>query len=537
MKTCLVAINSKYIHTSPAVHSLQAFAMSRGCTCDVLEFTINQTDEQILKGLYRADADIYAFSVYIWNITTVMRLAESLIKVKPGIKIWLGGPEVSYESESILKEHDCITGIIRGEGEETFAELLKAYDVNIHDANKDGDDANTFCNGSRLNDICGITFRDETGIVSTPDRAPLDMDELVFPYFDKKLDEHRIYYYESSRGCPFNCSYCLSSADKKVRFKSMDKVEIELGYFIEQNIPQVKFVDRTFNCNKSHAMAIWQYIKSHDNGITNFHFEIGADLLDDEELKLLSSLRPGQIQLEIGVQTTNPETMKAINRYTSWDKLAQNVKALLGFNNIHIHLDLIAGLPYEDLESFKKSFDDVYGIKPLQLQLGFLKVLKGTEMDAKKDEYDISGDGYAFAKLPPYEVLHTPWMSYDDILELKGVEEMVEVYYNSRQFERTIVKLEENFDTYYELYHQLSVFYENRHYFDVQHARIRRYEILLEFIDEKKLDRDMYIPLLLEDAYARERLKHFPEWALGYHFENTFDYDHRSPLTGNAKRV
>jgi len=528
MKVCLIAINSKYIHTNPAVYSLQAFVVSKGYECEVAEYSINQTDEHILKGLYRLDADMYAFSVYIWNVVWVKRLIKELKKVRPDAIIWLGGPEASYDAFNILKENVDITGVMRGEGEEVFYNLLKAYDDALQGANAK----------VVLSDVNGITYRDsDNSIASTPDAPAMNMDDLVFPYYDKTLDPHRIYYYESSRGCPYSCAYCLSSVDKKVRFKSIDMVKRELKYFLDNNATQVKFVDRTFNAGREHALQIWRFIKENDNGITNFHFEIGGDILDEEELEVLESLRPGQVQLEIGVQTTYPDTMKAINRVADWNKISKNVRRLISFKNIHIHLDLIAGLPYEDMDNFKKSFNDVYDLRPLQLQLGFLKVLKGTAMEhicKKKLEIpDKYSDCYKYLSVPPYEVLSTPWISYDEILELKAVEEMVEVYYNSRQFENTMSKLEQFFDNSFEMYTELARYYEKNDYFDVSHNRMRRYEILREFIASKQLDESIFIPLLLRDAYARERLKHFPEWGKGYEFENQIDYEKKDPLTGN----
>jgi len=510
-----VAINSKYIHENLAVHSLRAFAGDRGVSCDICEFTINQTYEYVLDKLYIEGAHIYAFSVYIWNVSFVLRVAESLARIRPDAVIWLGGPEVSYNAETVLKDNPFITGVMRGEGEETFTELVRSYE-----------------DGKGIDDIRGITYRDGIGAaVHNGDRNLLDMDQLVFPYTDSDFAPSRIYYYESSRGCPFSCSYCLSSIDKKVRYRSIDIVKKEISYFLSKQIKQVKFVDRTFNCDRRRAYDLWQYIRENDNGITNFHFEISADLLTEDDITLLATLRPGQIQLEIGVQTTNAKTLEAIHRKTDWHRMSSNVKALLAPHNIHIHLDLIAGLPYEDMFSFRKSFNDVYGLKPLQLQLGFLKVLKGTEMESIAN---VCADGYLYGSYPPYEVLGTPWMSYSEISALKGVTEMIETFYNSRQFEQTMEHLEKQFDDYFDLYYWLSVFYVNHHYDEAKHARVRLYEIMLEFIDECGLDRKEYVPLLLQDAYAREKLKHFPDWAEGYEHTVCYNYERRDPLTYNA---
>lgn len=499
MKACLIAINAKYIHTNPAIYSLQAYSSSSGYDCDILEFTINQHAEQILMALYKEDADLYAFSAYIWNISMIIKLVRVLKKVRPNAVIWLGGPEAGYDAENLLYRFPEIEGIMKGEGEKVFTELLKAY-------NSDGI--------SSLSDIQGIIYRLEDGSIKVnPDPPVMQMDELIFPYTGKKLDPNKIYYYESSRGCPFGCTYCLSSIERSVRFKNIETVKKELAFFLEQKVPLVKFVDRTFNINREHSTAIWEFIKENDNGITQFHFEIGGDLLDEDDLALLRTFRPGLIQFEIGVQTTNSETMKAINRAADWDVLSRNVKALLEFGNIHIHLDLIAGLPYEDIESFRKSFDDVFRLKPSQLQLGFLKMLKGTTLYTQSNS---SFSGYKYLSEPPYEVLESPWLSYKDIVELKGVEEMLEEYHNSHRYEKSIAELLKSYDSSYKMFLELAEYYLSNGYLNIGLTRMRRYEILLEFIREKKLDESVFIPLLIMDADATERIKHLPRWAHGY---------------------
>ena len=324
--------------------------------------------------------------------------------------------------------------------------------------------------------------------------------------------EHKIVYYETSRGCPFSCSYCLSSVDKKLRFRDLELVKRELQFFLDHKVPQVKFVDRTFNCRHDHSIAIWKYILEHDNGITNFHFEVAADLLNEEELQILEQMRPGLVQLEIGVQSTNPDTIRAIRRTMNFDKVSEVVRWIQNMGNIHQHLDLIAGLPYENIASFARSFDDVYALKPEQLQLGFLKVLKGSYMEEHQRDY-----GLVHKDRPPYEVLYTKWLSYEDVMRLKGIEEMVEVYYNSRQFTHTMDALEQEYDSAYELYDRLSDFYADKGYGSIQHKRSARYAILLEYIAKYFPKREEYYrEKLTYDYYLRENAKSRPEFAGEY---------------------
>ena len=426
-------------------------------------------------------------------------LVRELKKIRPDADIWLGGPEAGYDAENLLNRLPEVKGIMKGEGERTFAELFNAYETGNRDS---------------LSGIQGIIYRRENGCVTAnPDAPVLSMDELVFPYTGRILDPNKIYYYESSRGCPFGCTYCLSSIERSVRFKSIGIVKKELAFFLEQKVPLVKFVDRTFNLNREHFTAIWKFIQENDNGITQFHFEIGGDLLNEDDLALLRAFRPGLIRLEIGVQTTNRETMKAINRTADWDILSRNIKTLLEFGNIHIHLDLIAGLPYEDIESFRKSFDDVYRLRPSQLQLGFLKVLKGTPLSVQCSSVFT---GYKYLSGPPYEVLESPWLPYEDIMELKGVEEMLEEYHNSRRYEKSMGELLKSYDSSYRMFLELAEYYAANGYLNIGLTRMKRYEILLEFVRGKKLDESVFIPLLLSDADATEKIKHLPQWANGY---------------------
>lgn len=503
MKVLLTAVNAKYIHSNLAIYSMKAYAEKKGCwgaEIQLAEYTINQQQDGILRKIYEEKPDVLCFSCYIWNISFIKELIQDLKKILPKTRIWVGGPEVSYDAERFLKEMPQVTGVMCGEGEATFLEVVKSY----------AQWENQEQEPEMLDNIPGIVYRKGQELIVTGNRDILDMDELVFPYENLSLFEHKIIYYESSRGCPFSCSYCLSSIDKKLRFRSLSLVKEELQFFLDNKVPQVKFVDRTFNCKKEHAMEIWKYLKEHDNGVTNFHFEIAADLLSENEIALISTMRPGLIQLEIGVQSTNEKTLEEIRRKTSFSEICKKVQAVAAGENVHQHLDLIAGLPYEDYESFKKSFCDVYALKPQQLQLGFLKVLKGAYMQEMAEAY-----GCVYKSKEPYEVLKTRWLTYGEISRLKGVEEMTEVYYNSGQFSYTLEALEKEFPDAFTMYEAFADFYEEKGYFAVSHARISRYEILREFLREKEIQNlEFYDELMVLDLYARENLKTRPSWAM-----------------------
>ena len=497
MKIFLTAINAKYIHSNLAVYSLRAYAKDYQDQIVIGEYTINNRVDYILEQIYKAKPDVLCFSCYIWNMDYVEELITEYHKLCPEVPIWVGGPEVSYEVETFFAEHPQVTGVMIGEGERTFQQLCKYY------VNQTGS----------LEEIRGIAFRDQDSgkTVFTPAQEPMDMSEIPFCYDHIENFENRIIYYESSRGCPFNCSYCLSSIDKKLRFRDMELVKKELAFFIEKKVPQVKFVDRTFNCRHDHAMEIWRFVKEHDNGITNFHFEISADLLNEEELALIHDMRPGLIQLEIGVQSTNETTIREIHRTMKLELLKDIVRKIQDGENIHEHLDLIAGLPYEDYATFAKSFDEIYELKPNQLQLGFLKVLKGSYMYEHAAEY-----GIVYHEKTPYEVMKTKWLSFDDVLKIKQVEEMLEVYYNSGQFEITMKVMEPLFDGAFAMFQELGVFYEKKGYFGMSHSRIRRAEILLEFMRERKSEDTVLLMLeesLIFDLYYRENCKSRPSWA------------------------
>lgn len=507
MKFLLVAVNAKYIHSNPAIYSLRAYA-GEGLEryTELAEYTINQQLGEVLADIYKRKPDVIGFSCYIWNWRMVRELLTELPKLLPGVDIWLGGPEVSYDADSILKDFPALTGIMVGEGEATYRELLEHYVSAGQEAQSGFPKYEERNCGRGLSHIPGLCLR--TGY--TPPRALTDMNSIPFLYDDLTPFENKIIYYETSRGCPYRCSYCLSSIDKAVRLRDISVVKKELQFFLDHQVKQVKFVDRTFNCNHEHAMAIWQYIKEHDNGVTNFHFEISADILREDEIALLNSLRPGLAQLEIGVQSVNEETLKAIKRVMNVERLEKIVAAIRKGENVHQHLDLIAGLPFEDYNSFGNSFDRVYKMKPEQLQLGFLKVLKGSEMHERAEEY-----GIRYLDEPPYEVLYTRWLSYEEVLKLKQVEEMVELYYNSNQYTHTLPVLERAFDSPFAMYEKLAAFYERKHYFVNSPARAYRYHILLEFAEEYDIGRlPLYRELLTYDMYLRENLKSRPDFAV-----------------------
>lgn len=542
MKILLAACNAKYIHSNLAVYDLQAYASDYADHIVLKEYTINQQKDDIMRDIYLEHPDVVCVSCYIWNLSFVKELMADLIKILPGADFWAGGPEVSYDAEKFLTENSEFKGVMVGEGEETFKELAGYY------VEKNPQD---------LKNMTGICYRDGDQIIHNGWRQIMDLSSIPFIYKDLSEFKNRIIYYESSRGCPFSCSYCLSSIDKKLRFRDTETVKKELQFFIDNKVPQVKFVDRTFNCKHDHAMAIWKYINEHDNGVTNFHFEISADLLREEELQEMSTMRPGLIQLEIGVQSTNPDTIKAIHRTMDFEKLKGIVDRIHSFGNIHQHLDLIAGLPYEDYDSFRNSFNDVYALKPQQLQLGFLKVLKGSHMMEMCREY-----GIVYKTQEPYEVLSTKWLDYDHVLKLKTVENMVEVYYNSGQFQNTLEYLENFFPDAFSIYERLGSFYMEKGYGDVSHTRMRRYEILLEFLEDMpEISVDQVKDQMVYDLYLRENLKSRPGFARDQKpFERQiwdfrkrekvaknahvevfadgkvllFDYADRDPLTNNA---
>lgn len=543
MRILLAAVNAKYIHSNLAVYSLKAAAGSYGGMVELAEYTINHEPDEIFRSIYRKRPELLFLSCYIWNRRVILETAANIRKVLPDAVIWAGGPEVSYDAEQFLLENPQFDGVMCGEGERTFRRLLAyyvdgcgtlaeipgiAYRVHV-DAVPE-----VVCSHDEIpGNMCRVhvdavpgaaCWRDEVPgnicrVHVNPPAAPMrSLDELPFFYGAPEYSEafgNRIIYYESSRGCPFSCSYCLSSIDKSVRFRSLPLVEQELSFFLEARVPQVKFVDRTFNCNHAHAQAIWRYLLEHDNGVTNFHFEIAGDLLNEEELGLLAQMRPGLVQLEIGVQTTNVRALEAIHRKAEFSEIAERVRRIAKSRNVHQHLDLIAGLPYEDFESFQKSFDDVYRLHPQELQLGFLKVLRGSELHRRAQEYGIVSRGE-----PPYEVLQTRWITCGELLRLKEIEEMLEVWYNSGQFAYTIAALEPYFPRPFALYEALADYYKETGQEGRAWSRMQRFEFLRAFVRSVVAERSSVAPvlhyfdeLLTLDLYLRENAKSRPVWA------------------------
>ncbi len=542
-KVLLVAINAKYIHVNLAVYSLLACAGPYREAVSVREYTINQEWEEILRDLYSRHPDVLAFSVYIWNSEMVKILLRELPKVLPEMEIWLGGPEASNDADGWLRDFPGVKGIMLGEGEATFRELLssyweadpgreadsewKAYSDRKADSNLEAySDWKVSFEGDRtLSLIPGILFREQRDcFIQTKERPLVDLSQLPFPYDSavlggeiREVFAHRILYYESSRGCPFRCSYCLSSVDKQVRLRDLSLVLRELQIFLDQKVSQVKFVDRTFNCYPAHTKAIWEYLRCHDNGVTNFHFEITAELLNPEEIALLASLRPGLVQLEIGVQSVNPRTLAAIERPANLEKLWENVDAIAAGKNVHQHLDLIAGLPYEDFSTYARSFDVVYAHRPNQLQCGFLKVLRGSPLYEKREEY-----GLIFEDRVPYEVLGTKWLGYGDLCRLKLVEEMVEQHYNSGQFVMTLSFLSHHMESAFSFYLEMGEYYQDRGWLAISHARIDRYEHFYQFLSERYLSlKEVAAELLLYDYLVRENAKTRPSFAINSRREDT----------------
>ncbi|AYE35074.1 B12-binding domain-containing radical SAM protein [Clostridium septicum] len=457
MKILLTAINSKFIHSNLAVRYLKAFTKDMDYTCKIREFSINDRDEKILEEIIQEKPDVVAFSTYIWNIEMIGRLSNLIKLVDDKIEILYGGPEVSYDSQNILSE---LNGdyIIEGEGEKTYREFVE-YKIGLRN----------------IESIRGLYFKNNSEVFSNGKRPLMNMNDVIFPYEQDENLDNKIVYYEASRGCPFNCKYCLSSTTHGVRFLDIDRVKKELQFFINKEVKLVKFVDRTFNCNHKFAMAIWEFLINQDTK-TQFHFEISADILKKEELELLRKAPKDRFQFEVGVQTTNDDVLTRINRFVNFSDIKEKVLELLSIRNIKQHLDLIAGLPDEDFYSFKKSFNDVYSIKPEEVQLGFLKLLRGSSMREEALEY-----GMVYSPYPPYEILKTNTISYDEMLKLKKIEEMVDKYYNSQKFNNILKYLVVKFDTPFDFYQSLSEFFDKKGYFNKNIGNNEYYKVFLDF--------------------------------------------------------
>ena len=494
-KVILAALNAKYIHSNLALRYLSRFQNNnQKHHVETMEFTINQRLDFIAEELFRKQPDVVLFSCYIWNVEMLRQLCPILKKIMPDCVIGFGGPEVSYESETFLRENPAVDFVMRGEGELVFTKYLEHLDAG---------------NPATLGEIESLTYRQNGEIFSTPQMHPMDLALLPFPYEDDFSDvQNQIIYYESSRGCPYHCGYCLSSVENGVRFVPLDKVLPDLQKFLDKNVPQVKFIDRTFNCKKSHAMAIWKYLHEHDNGVTNFHFEITADLIDQETIDFLKTVRKGLFQFEIGVQSTNPQTIRAINRNVDFAALSEIVQQIKDGGNIHQHLDLIAGLPYEDYDSFGRSFNDVYALHPEQLQLGFLKVLKGSMLHQKQKEFEI-----VYHDTAPYEVLTTHELPYADTLRLKYVEEMVETYYNSGRFLHTLAYLVPLYESPFAFFEALSQFWVGKNYHYLGLSKMGLFDVLWRFVEQNpKVDKRKLQWEMKFDIALHEKPKKLPAW-------------------------
>lgn len=484
-KALLVGVNAKYIHTSLSVRTLCAYVNSP-CV-SYAEFNINEDAGAVCAELYNAQADMVLFSCYIWNIEFILRVARRLKSVAPDIKIIFGGPEVSYAAQKYMQENPFLDAVIRGEGEETLRRIIETGTLNHK----------------------GVTFRDrDNKIISREDRQVIsDLSKIPFPYTEEDIEKNKnkLIYYETSRGCPFRCSYCLSSTDHNVRFRDLSLVFREFLFFIEHQVRIVKLTDRTFNANRRRTQEMIRFLINHASK-TTFHFEIAADILDDETLALLKTAPKGLFQLEIGVQSTNPKTLAAIDRKADTQKIAKVVKIVRSFGNMHTHLDLIAGLPYEDFESFRQSFNDVFAMEPHVIQLGFLKLLHGTKI--RKEETDA-----IFTAEPPYEVLQTKYISYAELLHLKQIEDMTEKYYNSGAFEQAVKYLLTFFDSSFDFFDSLAAFYQENGFDKIGISRDRLYEILVDFArGVLGVQMKEWIDLLLFD-YLLHNKPRTPDWA------------------------
>ncbi len=512
----LVALNAKYIHSNPAVYSLAACANEVSDNVSLAEFTINDRYEDILRGILMRKPEVIGFSVYIWNVERMKQLMEDIHRIAPKIRLMAGGPEASNDPESYLAWCELV---MLGEGEKNFRRIAACIKERVE---------------IPLEKMDGIAYKDPEIMIREPgpDSIP-DMDQIPFLYDRLDAFENRIIYYESSRGCPFRCSYCLSSLEKKVRCRSMDLVRKELKYFLDHRVKQVKFIDRTFNSSTERALEIWTYIKEQDNGITNFHFEIGADLLTEEALQLLSGLRPGLVQLEIGIQTTHEPTLHAIRRTADNSRIFSNVQRLRKAYNINLHTDLIAGLPYEDYQRFQKSFNDIYPLYADQLQLGFLKVLKGTEMYDHRHEY-----GLIYSSRQPYEIFATKWISYEEIADLHRVCDAVELFYNSRMFRHSLRYLEQFFDSPFAMYKSLADHLELHHMAGVGISVKKKYDILEAFGMEHGAGGQMSLWIRFDQMLHTHQSRHMTArevffWPGGKK-TCVFDYTKIHPVTGEA---
>ncbi|ALB47317.1 B12-binding domain-containing radical SAM protein [Clostridium beijerinckii] len=477
MKVLITAIDSKFIHSNLAVRYLKSFTRDMDYESKIKEFTINDREGRILEEIIKEKPDIVAFSTYIWNVELISRVANLIKRVDSNIEILYGGPEVSFDSRSFLK-NNVGEYVIEGEGEKTYRDfiLYKLGEI-------------------KLEDVRGLHYKVNDIVYSNEKRPLMSMDEIFFPYEENEDLTNKIVYYEASRGCPFNCKYCLSSTSHGVRFLDIDRVLKDLMYFINKEVRLVKFVDRTFNCNSKFAMAIWDFLINQDTN-TQFHFEISADILKPQEIELLSKAPKGRFRFEVGVQTTNDEVLRNINRFVNFSDIKEKVLEIEALRNIDQHLDLIAGLPGEDYESFKKSFNDMYEIKPEEIQLGFLKLLKGSSMREDADKY-----GMEYSPYPPYEILKTDKISYEELLKLKKVEEMVDKYYNSQKFNHIIRYFERKFELPFDFYYSLGMFFEDKGYFSKNIGNAEYYKVFLDYSESVLQESNKYLKEIIRFNY------------------------------------
>lgn len=489
MKVTLVAINAKYIHSNLAVRYLKTYTEDLNYESEIMEFSINDKIERILEEILSSKPDLVAFSCYIWNIEYVKTVAALIKLVNSEIEILYGGPEVSYNSEAFLKEN-VGDYIIEGEGEITYKEFIE-WKVDFDNNNE---------NKNNIQNILGLFYRNCDKIGYNGRRSLMDINEVIFPYNDEDLT-NKIVYYEASRGCPFNCKYCLSSTTHGVRFLKASRVKKELKFLIDKKVRLIKFVDRTFNCNSKFALEIWRFLIDVDTE-TTFHFEISADLLSKEELDILSKAPKGRFQFEVGVQTTNPLVLNNINRFVNFNDIKEKVEELERIKNIKQHLDLIAGLPGENYESFKKSFNDVYAIQPEEIQLGFLKLLKGSDMRNEAVKW-----GMIYAPYPPYEILKTRDISYEELIVLKRVEKMVDKYYNSQKFNNILKYFVGKFETPFDFYYELGLFFYEKGYLSRNISSVDYYKIFIEFNEEKLREDNFVLKEIVKYDYLKYNKK------------------------------
>lgn len=517
MNIVLTTLNSKFTHTSLALRLIGNWLNANGHESQWQEYTINTPIYNIVGDLYRLKPDVLIFSVYIWNGEQSRQIAAQIKKLLPGTLIIFGGPEVSFDSAGELTNSPFIDFIVKGEGEESVLKLIqaiKAYakpsDIKLG-TQKDSPvfDMTSSAFIQAIEAISGLVYRLGETVVELPITEQFNMDHIVFPYPDLDQLSDRILYYESSRGCPFNCSYCLSSATKGVRFRAVDLVKEDLLRFIKAGVRQVKWIDRTFNANPDRALEIWEFLAKEDLGYTNFHFEITAELIREKDLEFLETLRPGLFQFEIGVQTTMAEAGEAVNRRLSFDKLSVPVLRMQSWENIHIHLDLIAGLPYEGFERFLKSFNQVYSLNPQVLQLGFLKLIKGSGIRSQEQLY-----GYIYEDYAPYEVLANHFISFDEMLRLKDFEECLEHLHNSKRFVLSLNVILKHYISASDFYLNFSQWLRNQSYFDEAIKADRWYELLYEYISQEELthkDSTLVAACLLIDYMAAQG-RTAPDW-------------------------